>query len=85
MTRYKRNMSNSERRAYRRRKKLIRKIQVYSEITVITLALIVGGGLIISHFKSNDDTSKLKEELLTAIKNETVDIRLMYQFYSSIK
>ena len=37
------------------------------------------------NFKSNDDTSKLKEELLTAIKNEAVDIRLLYQFYSSIK
>lgn len=62
MTRYKRNMSNSERRAYRRRKKLIRKIQVYSEITVITLAIIVVGGLIISHFKSNDDTLTVAAE-----------------------
>ena len=62
MSRYRRNMSDYERRAYRRRKKLIRKIQVYAEITVITLAIIVVGGLIISHFKSNDDTLTLAAE-----------------------
>ena len=62
MSRYRRNMSDYERRAYRRRKKLIRKIQVYAEISVITLAIIVVGGLIISHFKSNDDTLTLAAE-----------------------
>lgn len=81
MTRYKRNMSNSERRAYRRRKKLIRKIQVYSEITVITLAIIVVGGLIISHFKSNDDTltvaaEETQSEQETASAEESTGLRI---------
>ncbi|MCR4830114.1 MAG: serine hydrolase [Pseudobutyrivibrio sp.] len=70
MSRYRRNMSDYERRAYRRRKKLIRKIQVYAEITVITLAIIVVGGLIISHFKSNDDTLTLAAEETQADKEK---------------
>lgn len=81
MTRYKRNMSNSERRAYRRRKKLIRKIQVYSEITFITLAIIIVGGLIVSHFKSDDDTltvaaEETQSEQETASAEESTGLRI---------
>ena len=37
------------------------------------------------NFEHNQDKAELKEELLQAIKGETVDIELMYKFYKSIK
>ncbi len=52
-----RNMSDDERRAYRRRKKLIRKIQVYSEMGLIAIAILVTACLIISHIKGKEDGS----------------------------
>lgn len=36
-------------------------------------------------FKHNNELPILKEELLNAINNETVDINLLYRFYKSIK
>ncbi|SCZ77391.1 D-alanyl-D-alanine carboxypeptidase family protein [Pseudobutyrivibrio xylanivorans] len=52
-----RNMSSEERREYRRRKKMIRRIQVYSEMALIIIGLIVTACLIISHIKGKDDNS----------------------------
>lgn len=37
------------------------------------------------NFNHNNDTKNLKQELLKAIDNETVDINLMYRFYEAIK
>ena len=37
------------------------------------------------NFNHNNDTKNLKQELLKAINNETVDINLMYRFYEAIK
>ena len=36
-------------------------------------------------FEHNDDIEILKQELLKAISEENVDIRLLYRFYQSIK
>ena len=68
-SRNRRNMSYDERRAYRKRKKLLRKIQVYSEIGVITLAIVVSAGLIVSHIHGKKDDSKVATEQ-TLSKNE---------------
>lgn len=62
MARNVRNMSDEERKAYRRRKRLIRKIQVYSEIAIISLAIIVSTGLIITHFKSDKESLSVAAE-----------------------
>ena len=37
------------------------------------------------NFKHNQDKQTLKNELITAINNEEIDITLMYKFYQSIK
>lgn len=37
------------------------------------------------NFKHVEDTDILKKEIITALQNETVDISLMYRFYTSIK
>ncbi len=37
------------------------------------------------NFEHNNEKEVLKEELKSAIDNETVDINLMYRFYQSIK
>lgn len=50
-----RNMSEEERKSYRRRKKLIRKIQVYSEMALIAIALIATACLIITHIKGKEN------------------------------
>ncbi len=62
MAKYRRNMSNEERIAYRRRKKLIRRIQVYSELAAIGIAVIVVGFLIVSHFKGDKETLAVAAE-----------------------
>jgi D-alanyl-D-alanine carboxypeptidase (penicillin-binding protein 5/6) len=49
------NMSYEERKAYRRRKKLLRRIQVYSEIGFITLAIAITAFLIVSHIRGKDN------------------------------
>lgn len=72
MYRSRRNMSYEERRTYRKRKKLIRKIQVYIEIGFITLAIIVISGLIISHVVlKKDSLSVAKEQEETAVDTKT--------------
>ncbi len=53
--RTRRNMSLEERRAYRRRKKLIRRIQVYSEMAIILLVIAVGASAIITHVKGKNN------------------------------
>lgn len=55
MAKYRRDMSASERIAYRRRKRLIRKIQVYSEIGAIVLSVVIVSALIISHLNGDKD------------------------------
>ncbi|SDB08251.1 D-alanyl-D-alanine carboxypeptidase (penicillin-binding protein 5/6) [Pseudobutyrivibrio sp. YE44] len=52
-----RNMSYEERKVYRKRKKLIRKIKVYSELSLMALAIVLTGVLIVSHIKGKDDKS----------------------------
>ncbi len=37
------------------------------------------------NFKHLDEKEELKTELIEAIKNEQVDIKLMYRFYKSLK
>lgn len=37
------------------------------------------------NFKHLEEKNELKEELIEAIRTEQVDIKLMYQFYKSIK
>ena len=51
------NMSYEERKAYRKRKKLIRRIQVYSEMGLITIILVVTACLIVSHIKGKDEST----------------------------
>ena len=36
-------------------------------------------------FEHNQEKENLKQELLKAINNETIDINLMYRFYEAIK
>ena len=55
MSKYRKNMSEAERRAYRKRKRFIRKIQVYAEISVISLVIVILAALIVSHFKTGDN------------------------------
>ena len=75
-------MSDAERKAYRKRKKFIRKIQVYSEISVISLAIIIVGGLIISHFKSNSDVNltvaaeENSNDVTTAAAEESTGLKI---------
>ena len=74
MTRRNSNMSYEERRAYRKRKKLIRKIQVYSEMTLITLAIVISGILIISHIKGKDDGAlKVDAEETVSVEEPAVE------------
>lgn len=37
------------------------------------------------NFKHHDDKNKLKQEMIEAIQDEKIDIRLMYQLFKSIK
>lgn len=37
------------------------------------------------NFKHLDEKEELKTELIEAIKNEQIDIKLMYRFYKSLK
>lgn len=37
------------------------------------------------NFKHLDETKKLKKELIEAIETEKVDIKLLYQFYRSLR
>ena len=62
MSRSVRNMSDDERKAYRRRKRLIRKIQVYGEIAIISLAIIISAGLIITHVHGGKDSLSVAAE-----------------------
>ena len=82
-SRHRRDMSNEERRAYRRRKRLIRRIQVYSEMAAITIAILVVGGLIVSHIKGNSNTmtvtaegaeAKTEKEESTGLKVSSGDV-----------
>ena len=63
-------MTYEERQAYRKRKKLIRKIQVYSEIGAISLAIIIIGGLIISHITGPKDKLAVAAEEETSVSTE---------------
>lgn len=63
-------MTYEERQAYRKRKKLIRKIQVYSEIGAISLAIIIIGGLIISHITGPKDKLAVAAEEETSVSAE---------------
>ena len=77
MSSYRKNMSNDERRAYRKRKRLIRRIQVYSEIGLISLLLIAAGGFIVSRIKGNDKAlSVVAEEQKAATKEAEEDTGL---------
>lgn len=82
MARYNRNMTDDERKAYRKKKRLIRKIQVYSEIAIISLLIIVSAGLIITHFNGNKDKHSIakeetkKESLETASKEEDSGLKV---------
>lgn len=62
MTKSTRHMTYEERQAYRKRRKLIRKIQVYSELGAISLAIVIVGGLIISHIRGTNDTLTVAAE-----------------------
>ena len=66
-----RNMSQEERIAYRKKKRLMRKIQVYSEISAIALAVIIVAGLIISHINSSDKTLTVVAEEEVATTGDT--------------
>ena len=69
-----RNMSYDERRAYRKRKKLLRKIQVYSEIGLITLGIVISAGLIVSHIHGKGDTSKVATEESISKKEKSLEV-----------
>ena len=56
------NMSYEERRAYRRRKRLIRRIQVYAEIAFMSLAIFLAGSFIVSHIKGDGKTMTVAAE-----------------------
>ncbi len=62
MSKYKKNMSEAERIAYRKRKRLIRKIQVYSELTFIALVLVMGSVLIFTHIKGKNNKLEVAAE-----------------------
>ncbi len=68
-----RNMSMEERKAYRRRKKLIRRIQVYSEMALIVIVIILTATLIVSHIKGKDDTMKVAAEEKVATKEKNIE------------
>lgn len=68
-----RNMSMEERKAYRRRKKLIRRIQVYSEMALIAIVIVLTATLIISHIKGKDDTLKVAAEESVASEEAKTD------------
>ncbi len=67
------NMSYEERRAYRNRRKKIRKLQVYSELGLISLAIILCGILIVSHIKGKDN----KETVLAVSEEEKIEANAM--------
>lgn len=61
-------MTDEERKAYRKKKRLIRKIQVYTEIGLISLAIIIAAGFVISHIKGKDDSLAVAAEEQVASK-----------------
>ena len=63
-------MSYEERRVYRRRKRLIRRIQVYAEIAFISIAIFVVGSFIVSHIKGNNKTMTVAAEEKAAAKEK---------------
>ena len=61
------NMSYEERKEYRLRKKKIRKIQVYSELALIALSIVVCATLVITHVhKDKKDSLVVADEPVTA-------------------
>ena len=57
MTKNIKAMSYEERIAYRKRKKFIRKIQIYTEMSLIAITIILCGVLIVSHINGKNDKS----------------------------
>ncbi len=57
MTKNTKAMSYEERIAYRKRKKFIRKIQIYTEMSLIAITIILCGVLIVSHINGKNDKS----------------------------
>ena len=55
-------MSYEERRAYRKRKRFIRRLQVYAEIAFISIAIFLAGSFIVSHIKGNSKTMTVAAE-----------------------
>ncbi|MBQ7148680.1 MAG: D-alanyl-D-alanine carboxypeptidase [Pseudobutyrivibrio sp.] len=55
--RTKRVMTNEERIAYRRRRKRMRKLQIYCEMAFIAVAIIVGATLIVTHIHGGKKAS----------------------------
>ncbi len=55
--RTKRVMTNEERIAYRRRRKRMRKLQIYGEMAFIAVAIIVGATLIVTHIHGGKKAS----------------------------
>ncbi len=67
-----RNMSEAQRRAYRKRKRLIRRIQVYSEMALILVIIILVAGLIISKVvKKDKGITVAAEESVEATTEDT--------------
>lgn len=62
MSKYRKNMSEEERKAYRKRKRLIRRIQVYSEIGLMAIAIVAAAIFIVYHIKGDDKTLAVAAE-----------------------
>lgn len=62
-------MTPEERITYRRKKRLIRRIQVYAEIAIMALVIIVISGLLIFHITNKNEKPKLAKEE-TAVSKE---------------
>ena len=73
MSRYRRKMSDEERKAYRKRKRLIRRIQVYTELGLISIAIIVAAVFIISRLKGKDDSMTVAAEKQTVSEEASAD------------
>ena len=70
----KKNMTSEERIAYRRHKRRMRRIQVYCELTLIALVVIVSITLAVTHIGGNKKKVKVeaeeKQELSVGAENE---------------
>ena len=73
MSRYRRKMSDEERKAYRKRKRPIRRIQVYTELGLISIAIIVAAVFIISRLKGKDDSMTVAAEKQTVSEEASAD------------